>query len=294
MSLFIELSRSNLINLQFSAGDVGITLSTVLKLLAYLQYGIRQSVETETNLTSVERLISFAELESEKKTVSSEQKPVKIEQLGEMLSSEISMIDGDGNVEFENVSFNYYEKGPLVLNNISLTIKPGEKVGVVGRTGAGKSSLISALFRIRNLYEGSIRIGNQDIGDIELGKLRQSLSIIPQSPTLLTDTIRANVDLSGKLSDERIWKALRQVQLDKFVSSLELKLETPLEKAGDNLSTGQKQLFCLARALLKKSKILLVDEATANVDPYTDKLIQQTIRKSGKYVGIVLVLNTNM
>ena len=171
-----------------------------------------------------------------------------------------------------------------------MSIKPGEKVGVVGRTGAGKSSLISALFRIRNLYEGSIRIGNQDIGDIELGKLRQSLSIIPQSPTLLTDTIRGNVDQSGQLSDEKIWKALRQVKLDKFVNSLELELETPLEKSGDNLSMGQKQLFCLARALLKKSKILLVDEATANVDPYTDKLIQRTIRNSGKYVGIELML----
>ena len=233
-------------------------------------------------------------MESEKKTVSFEQKPVKIGQLGEMLKPEVNMIDGDGNVEFENVSFKYYEKGPLVLKNISMSIKPGEKIGVVGRTGAGKSSLISALFRIRNLYEGSIRIGNQDIGDIELGKLRQSLSIIPQSPTLLADTIRANVDLSGKLSDDRIWKALRQVQLDKFVSSLELKLESPIEKSGNSLSMGQKQLFCLARALLKKSKILLVDEATANVDPYTDKLIQHTIRNSGKYVGIVLVLNKNM
>ena len=288
--IFIELSRSTVITLNFSASDVGITLSTIVKLLGLLQWGIRQSVETETSLTSVERLISFAELKSEKETISSKENPLKIGQLGEMLRSEASMIEKDnldGRLEFENVSFKYYDKGPLVLKNVSMEIIPGEKVGIVGRTGAGKSSLISALFRIRNLDHGSIRVGNRDIGEIQLSQLRQSLSIIPQSPTLLTDTIRANVDHSGKLSDEKIWKALKQVQLDKFVNSLKLKLETPLEKSGNNLSLGQKQLFCLARALLKKSKILLVDEATANVDPYTDKLIQRTIRNSGIYVGIL-------
>ena len=112
---------------------------------------------------------------------------------------------------------------------------------------------------------------------MSLAKLRRSLSIIPQTPTLLNDTIRANVDPSKTIADEKIWAALRQVELDVFVTGLEAQLDTQLE-SGNNLSTGQKQLFCLARALLKNTPILVIDEATANVDTYTDKLIQQTIR----------------
>merc|ERR1739838_136570 len=231
------------------------------------------------NLTSVERLIHYARLDSEKEVIPSEPKPVQLKCLKQLLDRRQSTLDNDGTIEFDKVTFRYYSYGPTVLNELSLKINHGEKIGVVGRTGAGKSSLISAIFRIANISSGTITIGGHDTSKIKLAKLRQSLSIIPQAPTLLTETIRGNIDPTLTMSDDSIWTVLRQVQLDTFVQKLNAKLDTKLEKSGDNLSMGQKQLLCLGRALLKKTQILLIDEATANVDPYTDRLIQETIRK---------------
>ena len=226
----------------------------------------------------------------------------------------------NGNVTFKNFKFNYYENGPIILKGLNLQIKSGEKVGVVGRTGAGKSSLISALFRVNNGIDGLVEVNDNDIGTVRvsdltylfrlvqykgawssletrpkvpLKQLRHSLSIIPQEPVIFSDTIRANLDPFGKHSDEELWNALRQVELVDYVQSTDKKLEHFLEERGQNFSVGQKQLVCLARALLKRNKILLIDEATANVDPRTDNLIQAS-SKSVYKLQLIQQLSNNL
>ncbi|OQR93036.1 multidrug resistance-associated protein 1 [Achlya hypogyna] len=183
-----------------------------------------------------------------------------------------------GSLKFDNVSFRYKPTDPLVLKELNFEIRSGEKIGIVGRTGAGKSSLTMALFRINEVASGAMYMDGVDTKSVGLKTLRESMAIIPQNPILFKGTLRNYLDPFDDYSDEQLWDALTKVRMHARVSAEELKLESAIEENGENYSVGERQMLCMARALLRQSKIVVMDEATAAIDHETDQNLQRVIR----------------
>lgn len=288
--MFAVLWREDL-----SPGIVGLSVSYALTITGTLNLLVKAVSDVETNLVSVERCLEYTRTPTEVSFFTflspfSLQLLMIIVSITSFLSlslqapwhDDTTSLDPkwptNGSIKLNGYCMSYREELDLVLRDLNVTISGGEKIGIVGRTGAGKSSFTLALFRLVEPVKGVIEIDGCDITKIGLHDLRSRLTIIPQDPVVFAGTIRSNLDPFDRYTDDEIWNAIQLSNLKEFVTAANSGLGYELTENGDNLSVGQKQLICLARALLRKSKVLVLDEATASVDMETDKLIQSAIK----------------
>ena len=244
------------------------------------QFTVRQLTDIETLMTSVERAMTYTKLESEPGY--------------NVQRNPLELWPHEGNIAFKDVSLTYYPGGPQSLKDITLNINGGAKVGIAGRTGAGKSSFVAALMRMPEA-DGDILIDNVCIRDINLQESRRAITILGQNPALFIGSVRQNLDLMEQFEDAELWRALEKVQLKSLVENLEGQLDHKLLEHGANLSVGERQLICLARVLLQQKNIVILDEPTAHVDPDTEQTIWNIVREELKSFTVITIahrLNT--
>ncbi|KAK8465074.1 hypothetical protein PHAVU_010G140600 [Phaseolus vulgaris] len=257
-------------------GLVGLSLSYAFSLRGTVVYLTQMFCNLSNYVISVERIKQFIHIPAEPSAIVEDNRPPP-------------SWPSKGRIDLQSLEIRYRPNSPLVLKGISCTFKEGSRVGVVGRTGSGKTTLISALFRLVEPTRGDILIDGINICSIGLKDLRIKLSIIPQEPTLFKGSIRNNLDPLGLYSDDEIWKALEKCQLKATISSLPNLLDTSVSGEGENWSVGQRQLICLGRVLLKRNRILVLDEATASIDSATDVILQRIIRQEFSECTVITV-----
>jgi len=251
------------------AALIGLAVTYAIDITGVLSWVIRIVSELESQMVSVERIDEYTRLPSEEETGAMAVHGVVEEPPPEWPSQ--------GGLRFEKLQMRYRPELPLVLNGISFEVQPGHKVGICGRTGSGKSSLLVALWRLCEPAAGSIWLDGIDISTISLKRLRSSITCIPQDPVLFSGTIRYNLDPFNEYTDEKLWYVLEHVKCKDFISKQGLGLDAPVEEFGGNYSAGQRQMLCLARAMLRDTKVVCLDEATASVDTETDDNMQKVI-----------------
>ena len=279
LTYFFE-TPMNVSFISFTVASAGLALIYIIQTVLLTQFAVKTTSEVENLMTSVERVIAYTKLDSEPGYKEVQHPPENWPR--------------EGTISFQDVSLTYYPGGPQVLKGINVNIKGRAKIGIAGRTGAGKSSFVAALLRMPD-PDGEIIVDGVRIKKINLREARRHFAVLGQNPVLFSGSLRENLDLMGQFLDADLWRVLEDVQLKVFVESLERQLDHELLEGGANVSVGERQLICLARVLLQQNKIIILDEPTAHVDPATEQTFWNVVRdrlRDSTVITIAHRLNT--